>query len=123
MAHSVIPHHHHKSAEEEIQAHHHSDSDHHHGHKHHHEHNQGDHSNEDGHLFFLTHDFNAEFLVHAFHSDDVIKHKKQKVADTEMECIFSLLFTEHLIFHPPQDDTTIRSFTFTAVSLRAPPIA
>jgi hypothetical protein len=122
MAHSVIPHHHHQSAEEANHSHDHSGKDYHHGHKHHHD-DHDDSSKEDGHLFFLTHDFNSDFLSHAFHSDNVIKHKKQKAADTEMKHVSSPSFAEHLIFHPPQDEVSLSSFIFTAVSLRAPPIA
>jgi hypothetical protein len=119
MAHSVIPHHHHSSREDAHRAHHHHDGSPHHDHDNNNNHDEN--SDHDGHLFFLTHDLNADVLSHTFHSERLIKKEKSENPLPDIDQIFSFFLARHLVFHPPQDDPMTPNLLFTSGTLRAPP--
>jgi hypothetical protein len=124
LAHSVIPHHHHKTADEAA-AHKHAE-DHQSGQKHHHHHDNHEKSNEKksdatGHFFFFNHDINADVLVRHTENKLVAKVKTQKLAVHVNEQVIAFAVSEHLVFHPPQDDPDFVTTIVSSGPLRAPP--
>jgi hypothetical protein len=122
VAHSVIPHHHHSSTHEaESHERHYA---HKHNTEHHHHHEKSDQKTNSeplGHLFFFTHDTNADVL----HSQKTIsksgKTKKVNSAFVKNEKLISFEAVKYLVFHPPQDDFLISDAVLLSSSLRAPP--
>jgi hypothetical protein len=130
LAHSVIPHHHHHTAEEAA-AHNHAAGVHHKA-KHHHTSNQDhhhhgnqqsdseEHSDNTGHFFFFSHDANTDVLIKHGSTDNPVKNKKVQALPIKEE-LLSFEVSEHLVFHPLQDDPSFTLKVVSSRSLRAPP--
>jgi hypothetical protein len=124
LAHSVIPHHHHKTADEATA---HNKSNHHHdsAHDHHHGNEESESETQDesnaGHLFFFSHDINADVLVQHSSMDSSVKVKKILASVSVKEQTPFRAISSYVEFHPPPDDQTTQSVTVPSNKLRGPP--